>query len=143
MAAFHPAKLLTRATRCRHRMPSLTVAAAASAPRPSLRSLRWTRSETVSGQNPSQAIELSSPLFSDDFASAAGSLCAAPSCASAVSFFEAGSGLLGCPPLGVLTLFFRLADVAERSSSKGGFSVVSALLPNDQRRVLGAGNRCA
>ena len=138
IAAFQPARLSTRASCCRQRMPPSTVAVAVSLERPGFCSLRWTRSETVNGQNPSQAIEPSSTPFSDDLASStvesARGLSASPFCAGAASGFVPDAFFGDLP-------FPRSADFDVRRPSRVVFSDAgSASLPNDQRRSPGAGS---
>ncbi len=122
-------------------MPSSTVAAAASVERPSPRSLRCTRSDTVSGQKPSQAIESSLPPLSAVFASPVvppssfeGSQLAAD------WLLAAGSGFFAGLFLAFFAFFLASADLLVRRFSRLSFSATgSELLPNDQRSVLGAG----
>ena len=145
MAAFQPARLSTRASCCRQRMPPSTVAVAVSLERPGFCSLRWTRSETVNGQNPSQAIEPSSTPFSDDLASStvesARGLSASPFCSSSVCFcagrvlrrlvLSAIGGLRRAETFESRFLGNGLCDLAERpaESRRGGINAGSAAVP--------------
>ena len=117
-------------------MPPSTVAVAVSVARPGFCSLRWTRSETVNGQNPSQAIEPSSTPFSDDLASST----VASARGFSVSLFCAATASAFVPDafLGDLP-FPRSADFERRPSSVVFSEAGSATLPNDQRRSPGAG----
>src|ERR1700722_19909632 len=114
-------------------MPSSTVAAAASVERPSPRSLRCTRSETVNGQKPSQAIESSLPLLSAAFASP---VVGPPSSLDgsqvpADSLLAGGSALLAVLLLAFFAFFLESADLLVRRFSRLSFSATgSVLLPN-------------